>query len=134
MEVQFAYTILYVDDVSSTATYYNTVFGFEIKFVTPDGDYGEIITGNTTLAFANHELGKSNFSKGYLHSDKGKQPFGFEIAFTTNDVEGLMKKAIDEGGALMSAKQTKPWGQDVGYIRDLNGFIIEICTPMNMEG
>jgi hypothetical protein len=24
----------------------------------------------------------------------------------------------------------KPWGQTVGYVHDLNGFLVEICSPM----
>jgi hypothetical protein len=24
----------------------------------------------------------------------------------------------------------KPWGQVVAYVRDLNGYLVEICTPM----
>jgi len=31
---------------------------------------------------------------------------------------------------LLEEPVTKPWGQKVGYLRDTNGFIIEICTPI----
>ncbi|MDR6644219.1 putative glyoxalase superfamily protein PhnB [Luteibacter sp. 1214] len=26
--------------------------------------------------------------------------------------------------------EEKPWGQRVGHLRDLNGVIVEICSPM----
>ncbi len=31
---------------------------------------------------------------------------------------------------LVVEPNTKPWGQVVAYVRDLDGFLIEICTPM----
>jgi YD repeat-containing protein len=30
----------------------------------------------------------------------------------------------------MEDPKTKPWGQVVAYVRDKDGFLIEICTPM----
>lgn len=130
MEIQYAYTILYVNNVPKTIEFYNKAFGFEQKFLTPEKDYGEIISGTTTIAFANLELGKSNFKKGFTESNLNEKPFGIELAFTTSEVEKVMENAIKIGAELLEETVTKPWGQKVGYIRDLNGFIIEICTPI----
>ena len=41
-----------------------------------------------------------------------------------------MGSAIKIGAEQFAETVTKPWGQKVGYLRDLNGFIIEICTPI----
>lgn len=130
MDIQYAYTILYVKDVPKTIAFYNKAFGFEQKLLTPENDYGEIVSGSTTLAFANLELGKSNFTKGFVESDLDKQPFGIEIAFTTSNVEKLIDQSVRNGATLLEPIIVKPWGQKVGYIRDINGFIIEICTPI----
>ena len=36
-----------------------------------------------------------------------------------------------EAGAIEYEKITqKPWGQKVGYLKDNNGILIEICTPI----
>ncbi|MEN8928537.1 MAG: VOC family protein [Flavobacteriales bacterium] len=130
MNIQFAYTILYVSDVPETIEFYKKAFGFEQKFVTPENDYGEIISGATTLAFANIELGNSNFKKGFTQSKLSEKPFGIELAFSTSNVEEVMENAIKNGAELLEETVTKPWGQKVGYVRDINGFIIEICTPI----
>lgn len=130
MEIQYAYTILYVNDVLETIEFYKNAFGFEQKFITPEKDYGEISSGATTIAFGNLELGKSNFKKGFKESDLNEKPFGIELAFTTSEVEIVMDNAIKNGAVLLEETVRKPWGQKVGYIRDLNGFIIEICTPI----
>jgi len=41
----FAYTILYVKDVQKSVTFYEKAFDFKKKFITPEGDYGEILSG-----------------------------------------------------------------------------------------
>ena len=130
MEIQYAYTILYVKDVPKSIEFYKNALGFEQKMLTPENDYGEIMSGTTTIAFANFELGRSNIKKGFIESDISKKPFGLELAFTTNNVEETMKKAIANGATLLESAVTKPWGQEVGYLKDLNGFILEICTPI----
>ena len=58
----YAYTILYINDVAKTIAFYEEAFGFKRKFITPEGDYGELDTGATTIAFANLELASYNFS------------------------------------------------------------------------
>lgn len=133
MDIQYAYTILYVKDVPTTMEFYKNAFGFDQKFLTPENDYGELISGNTTIAFANLELGKSNFKKGFTESKSSAKPFGIELAFTTSEVEKVMENAIKNGAELLEETVTKPWGQQVGYLRDLDGFIIEICTPIQSQ-
>lgn len=133
MDIQFAYTILYVEDVAKTMAFYQNAFSFEQKLLTPENDYGELSSGSTTLAFANLELGNTNFKKGFLKSGLENKPFGIELAFTTLEVEKTMEKAISFGAILLEDAVTKPWGQKVGYIRDINGFILEICTPIQSQ-
>jgi len=59
-----------------------------------------------------------------------KPPLGFEIALLTADVAELFKRAVKAGAAPVSEPVTKPWGQTVAYVRDNNGFLVELCTPM----
>lgn len=127
----FAYTIFYVKDVKTTLSFYEKAFGFKAKFITPDNSYGELSTGVTTLSFASVKLAKSNLKKGFTESSLKKKPFAMEIGFTTNDVEKLVKQAVKAGAVLEEKAKKKPWGQVVAYVRDINGFLIEICTPMS---
>lgn len=128
--MKFAYTILYVSNVTDTIDFYEKAFGFQRKFITPEGDYGELIGGETTLAFASLELGKSNFSQDMAPSSPSQKPFGIELAFTTESIEKDFQQAIDAGATAFEPITQKPWGQQVGYLRDINGFLIEICTPI----
>ena len=129
--IKLAYTILYVQDVTKAIEFYEKAFGFARKFVTPDNDYGELLTGETILSFASTSLAKSNLKDGFIESSSENKPFGIEIGFATNDVEGSFKKAIEAGATIVEDPKIKPWGQTVAYIRDLDGFLVEICTPMN---
>jgi lactoylglutathione lyase len=129
--IKFKYTIHYVKDVANTIAFYEKAFSFEKKFISPDNSYGELLTGETTLSFASVELAGSNLKDGFTESSLSNKPFGIEIGFTTNDVQATVDAAINAGAVLAAAPKTKPWGQRVAYVRDINGFLVEICSPMD---
>lgn len=128
--MKFAYTILYVESVPETISFYEKAFGFDRNFITSENDYGELFTGETTIAFASIRLGKSNFKKGFEKSSGTKKPFGVELVFTTETIEADFQRAIATGAMEFESVTEKPWGQQVGYLPDLNGFLIEICMPI----
>lgn len=128
--MKYAYTILYVESVAETINFYEKAFGFQQKFITPEKDYAELLSGETTIAFASIELGNSNFKQGFLKSERSNKPFGIELAFTSEAIEADFENALKSGAVEVEKLSQKPWGQKVGYVRDNNGFLIEICSPM----
>jgi uncharacterized glyoxalase superfamily protein PhnB len=128
--IKFAYTILYVSDVIKTITFYENAFGFTRKFIAPGNEYGELTTGDTTLSFAATTLANTNLPEGFIGSSIGNKPFGIEIAFATENVKKVFANAVKAGATPVQEAKTKPWGQTVAYVRDPEGFLIEICTPM----
>jgi lactoylglutathione lyase len=128
--IKFGYTILYVHDVRKQMDFYERAFGFAQKFIAPGDEYGELLTGETTLSICAISLAKTNLPDGFIEIDPKAKPFGMEIGFTTSDVQGVVNKAIAEGATLVSEPKTKPWGQTVAYVRDPEGFLIEVCSPM----
>lgn len=125
--MKFRYAILYVDNVEETLTFYQTAFGFERLFLHESGQYGELKTGDTKLAFSAKEL----------MVELGKTPGTadpaaplFELAFETDDVAGAMQTAIAAGATEKQAPRDEPWGQTTAYVIDPNGFLVELCTPM----
>jgi lactoylglutathione lyase len=129
--IRFTYTIFYVKDVTKSIIFYEKAFGFARKFIAETNEYGELLTGETTLAFASLELAKKNLPLGFIESTIGFKPFGMEVGFTTDDVNRTMQDAIKAGAVEVAPAMVKPWGQTVAYVRDPDGFLIEICTPMN---
>jgi len=125
--MQFGYTILYVDDVASTLDFYGKAFDLPTRFLHESGTYGELETGATALAFASRtmlrEMGKTP-QPPVLSAPTG------EIALVTDDVAAAVKRAVDAGAKPVQDAQEMPWGQTIAYVGDLNGFLVEICTPM----
>ncbi|MEG0850139.1 MAG: VOC family protein [Flavobacterium sp.] len=130
--VKFGYTILYVENVEKAISFYENAFGFSRKFVSPENDYGELFTGETTISFASKKLAVQNLKEGFIESDLNNKPFAFELGFITDNVAELVQKAISFGAVLETSPKEKPWGQVVAYVRDLDGFLLEICTPVEM--
>lgn len=128
--MKLGYTIAYVPEVAASLAFFETAFGLKRRFLHDSGTYGELETGETTLSFAAHELGESNFPGGHVHASSSAQPLGFEIALVTDDVHSAHAKAIAAGAKEMAAPQTKPWGQVVSYVRCPDGILVELCTPI----
>lgn len=128
--IKYSYTILYVQDVEVAMRFYTEAFGFEKKFITPEKDYGELLSGETTISFALNSLAESNLSKGFIKAN-GRQALGIEMGFVVEDVEAVVNTAVEVGATIYEPIQVKPWGQSVAYIRDLDGFLIELCTAVH---
>ena len=130
--VQFGYTILYVQDVAASIAFYEQAFGLERRFLTPENDYGELQTGATTIAFASQELAHTNLKNGFIESSLGDRPFAMELGFVTQDVAAAVTQALQSGAKMVQEPMQKPWGQTVAYVRDIDGFLIELCTPVKL--
>lgn len=117
--MRFRYTILYVEDVAATLAFYQLAFGFKLKMLHESGDYGELQTGETLLAFSSfnlmQQLGKSP------QSADPKQPV-FELALETEDVASSLTQAAAAGAIVVKQPEVMPWGQTIAYVADPNGF------------
>ena len=128
--MKLGYTILYVQSVADTLAFYESAFGFERGMVTPAHEYGEMKTGDTKLAFAANSFVKTLTNQLFetAHLDKAAPPV--ELGFVTEEVEAAFARAVAAGAIVVKKPETKPWGQLVGYVRDNNGFLVEICSPI----
>lgn len=125
--MKFGYTILYVEDVRKSAAFYEEAFGMKVKFLHESGEFGELDTGSTSLAFSSRKL-MAELKKNPMAADAGSPCF--EIAFTTEDVPLALDKALRAGATLVQEPEQMPWGQTVAYVADIDGFLVEICTPV----
>lgn len=121
--MKLGYTILYVPDVPAALAFYEQAFGLARRFLAEGGDFGQLDTGATALAFSSYAL----------LQQMGKSPVPaaqcFEIALVTDDVPAAVARAVAAGATLTQAPKQMPWGQTVAYVADLNGFAVELCTP-----
>lgn len=128
--MKLKYTILYVENVAATLDFYEKAFGFNTRYIHEAGDYGELDTGETILSFSSLQL-MSQLGKNPQKANASAPVF--EIAFETDDVAKWLKQAIDRGATLVQDVKEEPWGQTTSYVSDINGFLIEICSPVQQE-
>ncbi|NQW99296.1 VOC family protein [bacterium] len=127
--MKLGYVILYVKDVPGSIVFYEEAFGLKRRFLHEAGLYAEMDTGTTTLAFAAYGLAKSNLPCEFRENGLANPPAGFEIAFTTDDVQAAYDRALVAGAHASVPPVTKPWGQIVAFVRDRDGILVELCTP-----
>lgn len=128
--MKLGYTIIYVPDVAASVKFFSESFGFPVRFLHEGGDYGEMETGETTLAFASVTLADTNFKTGIVAAHSSQKPLGMEVAFVTDNVADAHAKALANGAQELAAPKQKPWGQTVSYVRSPDGTLIELCTPV----
>jgi lactoylglutathione lyase len=130
--VSLGYVILFVKDVSASLTFYEQAFGLSRRFFNDEGGkaYGELESGAACLAFANFEMAKAQLKHEFIAASPQGPPLGVEVALLTTDVPELYSRAVKAGAKSVSEPAKMPWGQTVAYVRDLDGHVIELCTPV----
>jgi lactoylglutathione lyase len=129
--MKLGYAIVYVPSVKDSLEFFSKAFGLEIRFLHESGTYGELATGETTLAFADHALGHMNYGTDHVRADASALPLGMEVAFVTTELAAAHARALAAGAKELAAPATKPWGQEVSYVRAPDGTLVELCTPIS---
>ena len=118
--MQLGYTILYVPDVPATLKFYEAAFGLTTRFL--HDNFNSYIV-RIWVHRLMQQLGKNP------QAAKPEAPC-FEIALCTPDVPQALERAVAAGATLMRPVEVMPWGQTIAYVADINGFLVELCTPM----
>lgn len=121
------YAIIYVDNVPETLAFFEAAFAQARGFLHEGGDYGELATGATTLAFSSLAL-MGSLGKDARAHDPARP--SFEIAFETADVAGALARALAAGARLVQAVRQEPWGQITAYVATPQGVLVELCTAV----
>ena len=125
--VKLGYVIHYVVDVGAALAFFEKGFSLARRFLHESGAYGELDTGETCLAFASRELGKSNFGRPI--TPPADLP-SCEIALVVENVGKAIAGAVKAGAEVVAEPVVKPWGQTVGWVRSPDGILIEVCTAI----
>jgi catechol 2,3-dioxygenase-like lactoylglutathione lyase family enzyme len=126
--MKLGYVILFVTDVRKTIEFWEKAFGLQRKMIVEADAYGELDTGATTLGFAQQAFMRDSLP--FRAAGAGEPPPPYEVALVTDDVEGAQARALKAGATLVQKPTKKPWGQVVAHVRDLDGNLVELCTPM----
>ena len=128
--MKLGYVIVYVPDVAAALAFYETAFGMPQKFLHESGEYGELDTGGTTLAFAVESLIESH-GVSFRPNRPNEVAAAVEISLITEDVSAAFNAAVSAGAEGVVQPKAQPWGQTICYVRDLNGVLVEIGSPMH---
>jgi lactoylglutathione lyase len=129
VRMKLGYVIAYVPDVIKAVAFYEIAFSLERRFVHESQAYAEMETGETALAFAAQGFVTEN-GIGFPAAWAGHPPSSIEIGLVTESVQEAYDRAISAGATAVRKPKVTDWGQTVAYVRDLNGMLVELCTPM----
>jgi lactoylglutathione lyase len=128
---KLGWVIVYVPDVREAISFYGRVFGLAATFVDDGGDFGQLDTGSTALAFVSETLAASNFEGGFQRTGLGSPPVNIELALVFDDVASGFRRAVKAGCTPLAEPKVKPHGQTVAYVRDPYGTLLELCSPVS---
>lgn len=130
--MNLGYVIIYVPNVAATVLFYERAFGLQRRFIHEGGDYAEMETGTTALAFAAEPLIAAIVP--HVHRNRAENaPAAVEVSLVTADVAQSFRNAVSAGASPILAPTAKPWGQTVSYVRDNNGVLVEICSAVAQQ-
>lgn len=128
--MRLSYTILYVADVNRSIRFYQEAFGLEHRFTHESGDYAEMETGDTILAFCNSKLAADIINGDFVQSKPEQPPLGTQLTFEPDDVKQAFKIATQHGAAILSKPEVKPWQFEVAMLRDPDGHLVELARKI----
>ncbi|KAI4383844.1 hypothetical protein MLD38_009640 [Melastoma candidum] len=134
----FAYTVIYVRDVAKSVAFYSKAFGYSVRRLDESHRWGELDSGQTTIAFTPMHQCETEGRSGVVHtpgSGQGRLPI--EVCLAFKDVDAAYKRAVENGAVAVSNPEEKEWGQKVGYVRDIDGIIVRMGSyvqPQKHDG
>ena len=120
--------MIWVADVPATVAFYEAAFGLEVAMTDEAKTYAQFRTGETTLAFAAESAAAGTGLRVRPHRP-GDDPAAVQLAFVHDDVTAAYARAVEAGATAEVPPVEKPWGQTLGYLRDNNGFLVELSSP-----
>ena len=131
-QLAFRTTGFFVEDVPATLDFYCKAFGMKERYMHPSRGYGELETGDTLLSFVGKQfIEDANLLGGaqVVFPRRGEPLIGAQVAFVTEDIHADWHRAVEAGATILKPPEPKPWGQTAGYLLDMNGVVVELCTP-----
>ena len=123
--MKLRYTILYVNDVTSSLLFYRDALGLPVK--AEHGTYVEFGTGETILAI-NTRADVRDITGLHVPDTTGKT---FELGFVVDDVQATIARLKSLHVPIVVEPLEKPWGQTVAYVHDPDGHYVEICSSLD---
>lgn len=120
--------MIWVQDVPATVAFYQRAFGLSVQMVAEHGRFAMMDTGATVLQFASEDAAVETGVS--VRPNRPDEPAAAsQLAFVAEDVHAAYAAAVAAGAVAEVEPVLKPWGQTLGYLRDLNGCLVELSSP-----
>jgi predicted enzyme related to lactoylglutathione lyase len=113
--------IIVTNDIERLLGFYTSLLGAEENVRFPD-DGPVFYVG---LRLGDCELGLSS-DTGVVPGDPGRMLLSIEVP----DVDALLPKVVDLGGAAPGPANDMPWGQRVAHIKDPDGNVVNLTQQL----
>jgi lactoylglutathione lyase len=130
MATEIGMTLLYVQDVQASIGFYEEAFGLERDAKVP-AELGDIFqrSAGSTLGFVQRDFTEDHVG-GVARVAPERDAPPVIVLFAVPDVDAAYRRAIDAGARSVRAPEDKPLGFRVAYVRDRDGFLVELATPI----
>ena len=120
----------FVDDVPATVDFYERAFGAVLDHAHDDGSYAELRLGDLMLGLCAATEARRHLPVEFHPADVTEPPGAFELYLEVDDADEAARRASEAGAALLAPPVNKPWGNRVAYLRDPNGFTVEVASRL----
>jgi catechol 2,3-dioxygenase-like lactoylglutathione lyase family enzyme len=120
------YVILIVEDLERALAFYTGVLGLRLGH--RSGEYAQLDTGSTRLALYTRSAMATTLGMS-LRAPAANAP-GFEIGFKVADVDAGFEELVARGAAPVVPPTDRFWGQRTAYVRDPDGYLIELAQDL----
>lgn len=121
MSVHFLHTKLRARDLERAIAFYRAAFGYELRKRKPGPDSSE-------LAFLRLPGEDVELQLAYYPDQGGFEvpPFLLHLAFRVSALALVLEAAVAAGGTLLRGPYTLPSGSEVAFVRDPEGYELEL--------
>ncbi|KAK7262437.1 hypothetical protein RJT34_30010 [Clitoria ternatea] len=127
----FGYVVIYVTDVAESVAFYAKAFGYCVRRLDESHRWGELESGNTTIAFTPMHQHETDHLTGVVHTSSLPERPPAEVCFVYSDVDAAYKRAVENGAVPVTEPELKKWGQKVGYVRDIDGNVVRMGSHVS---
>lgn len=125
---------LLVDRFDDCFRFYRDVLGLEVSWGREGGDYASFDAGDgrgLAIFVRGHQakaVGTEHLPTNVMAQDR------FMLVFSTGDLDATCSELEDRGAEFITGPESHPeWGIRTAYLRDPDGTLVEINTPLPKE-
>lgn len=120
------YTVVIVEDLERALNFYTGMLGLELAH--RSGPFAQMQTGTTRLAFYTRKAMAQTLEFAILPPANSAP--AFELGFKVDDVDAAYRELTGKGVPSVASPADRPWGQRTAYVRDPDGYLIELVQDL----